>query len=608
MSGENDAGATDPNPEDAPAGMSLEELQHWTWVIGRAQQMMMSYAAEMLTSESGRKQAMGFIKKMGSMGGQIAAPLKLAAEADPVKILKAQTEMIAAGVDIWKSVLAGGLEMLSGHYPSKSDRRFNHESWQSHPIFAIIRQSYLYIADQWMNWADHVDGLDPAEKQNLRFKTQAIVDALAPTNFALTNPEVIERTLETRGDNLLKGLEHMLADLKKGQLTQTATEAFELGVDLAATRGKVIKRTQLYELIQYRPTTENVLAIPLVIFPAWINRFYILDLGKKKSFVQWALDQGLTVFMVSWKSADESMRDVIWDDYIAAQIDAVDTVRELLGVEQAHTIGYCVAGTTLAATLAVTAAKGEAARFASATFFTAQVDFENAGDLKAFLSPEGEMLYKQLGSDGYIDGRYLAATFNMLRGRDLIWSYVVQNYLLGQDYTPFDLLYWNGDTTNLPAKWHRQYIDDLYVHNRMIQPGALSALGSPIDLGRNITPLYIQAGREDHIAPLTSVWKAMHLLGGKKRFLLAGSGHIAGVVNPPSSGKYQYWINDAVGIETIDDFIAGATEHPGSWWPDWIEWIRALDEKEVPAKGARIPGKGKLKALEDAPGSYVKTR
>ncbi|HWH17754.1 MAG TPA: alpha/beta fold hydrolase, partial [Allosphingosinicella sp.] len=346
----------------------------------------------------------------------------------------------------------------------------------------------------------------------------------------------------------------------------------------------------------------------LVIFPPWINRYYILDLNPKKSFIKWAVDQGLTVFVVSWKSADESLAETIMDDYVLAQVEAVDTIRELLDVPSVHAIGYCVAGTTLAATLALLEARGEADKIRSATFFTAQVDFSEAGDLALFVGDEQLELIRQLSADkGYLDGRYMAATFNLLRGRDLIWNYVTNNYLLGEEYPQFDLLHWNGDTTNLPAKWHQAYLTQLYRENRLVQPGGISIDGTPIDLSKVKTPAYVQAGREDHIAPPQSVWKITHHFQGPLRFVLAGSGHIAGVVNPPDAQKYQYWINEKK-VDSLEEFIAGATEVKGSWWPDWIKWIEAQSPKRVPAKGARIPGKGKLEAIEDAPGSYVRAR
>ncbi|HYI05822.1 MAG TPA: alpha/beta fold hydrolase, partial [Reyranella sp.] len=340
----------------------------------------------------------------------------------------------------------------------------------------------------------------------------------------------------------------------------------------------------------------------------WINRFYILDLNPKKSFIKWAVDQGLSVLIVSWKSADESLVDTTMDDYVLAQIEAIDTTRELLKVDEVHAIGYCVAGTKLAATLALLETRDEADKVASATFFTAQVDFSEAGDLSLFLGDEQMKLIQQLSADkGYMDGRYMAATFNLLRGRDLIWNYVVNNYLMGEDYAPFDLLHWNGDTTNLPAKWHQSYLKTLYQENRLVQPGGITIDGTPINIGKVKTPTYVQSGREDHIAPPQSVWKITHHFQGPLRFVLAGSGHIAGVVNHPDAQKYQYWTNEKK-VDTLDEFIAGAKETKGSWWPDWLAWIEKKSDSKVPAKGARIPGKGKLKAIEDAPGSYVKAR
>ncbi|APL95401.1 class I poly(R)-hydroxyalkanoic acid synthase [Sphingobium indicum] len=567
---------------------TLEDMQQWTQVLGRAQQLMLEQAA-------------------GATGRTLPF--------DPEAVARIQTGFADEGLALWQRFLdSGGL--LRDHPeppPSDSpaaarDRRFADPAWTEHPFYDLIRQSYLLLSDYLMKLADAVDGVDPKQKAKLRFATTGLLDAIAPSNFPLTNPLVVQKTIQSGGENLVKGLQHMLADLEKGQLTHTDGTAFELGRNIASTPGKVIKETPLYQLIHYAPTTDKVLETPLIIFPPWINRFYILDLSPEKSFVKWAVDQGISVFLVSWKSADASMKDVVWDDYILdGQIDAIDTVRDLLGVPGVHAIGYCVAGTTLAATLALLTARGEADKVASATFFTAQVDFSKAGDLTLFVDDEQMKMVEQLSSGGFLDGRYMAATFNLLRGRDLIWNYVVNNYLLGQDYPPFDLLYWNGDTTNLPARWHKDYLTQLYRDNLLVQPGAISVAGTPIDLRRVRTPAYVQAGREDHIAPLESVWKLTEHFSGPIRFLLAGSGHIAGVVNPPSAQKYQYW-TCAESQPTLEAFLAHAKETKGSWWPDWIEWIRGQAPATVPVKGARRPGKGRLKALEDAPGRYVKTR
>ena len=505
------------------------------------------------------------------------------------------------GLQLWRQFL----QPVAPAAPVK-DKRFKDEAW-SQPPFAAIRDAYTRASETLMASVERLDGVDEAQRERLRFSARMLSDAMSPANFPWTNPQVIQRTAETGGRNLVQGLQNMLADLGKGQLTHTDADAFELGRNLATTPGKVVKRTPLYELIHYAPTTETVLATPLIIFPPWINRFYILDLTPEKSFIRWAVGHGLSVFMVSWKSADASMKDVRWDDYVGAQVDAIETVRALLDVPHVHAIGYCVAGTTLAATLALLAARGEADKVASATFFTAQVDFSNAGELKHFVDDDQIRLIGGLATDGYVDGRIMAATFNLLRGRDLIWNYVTNHYLLGEEYPAFDLLHWNGDTTNLPAGWHQSYLADLYRDNLLVEPGRLSVDGTPIDLTRVETPTYVQAGREDHIAPAESVWKITHLFRGPLRFVLAGSGHIAGVVNPPAAGKYQYWTNDAK-VETLAEFVAGATETKGSWWPDWIGWLRDRDGAEVRADGARIPGEGRLPALGDAPGEYVRAR
>jgi polyhydroxyalkanoate synthase len=590
--------ATKPEAPAVPPLPTLEEMQHWTWVMGRAQQMMLEHVA---------KQA-----------GEVAPPEPKALAsafpwmtmfADPAKLAQQQVDLWSEGLSIWQKAL--GVEAPRTELQDKADkdRRFNAPQWQQSPVFDMIRQTYLLISERLLGSVETLEGVDDKQREKLRFLTRGFVDAMAPSNFALTNPVVLERALETKGESLLKGLENMLRDVSKGQLTHTDAEAFEIGRNIAVTPGKVVKRTPLYELIQYSPTTDEVIETPLIIFPPWINRFYILDLNPKKSFIRWAAEQGLTVFVVSWKSADESMKETTLDDYVLrGQVDAIDTVRELLGVPSVHVIGYCVAGTTLAATLSLLEARGESGKVASATFFTAQVDFSEAGDLHLFIGDEMLQAIEQMSAEkGYMDGRYMAATFNLLRGRDLIWNYVTNNYLLGEDYPPFDLLHWNGDTTNLPAKWHQAYLRDFYKENRLARPGGITVDGTPIDLSRVKTPTYVQAGREDHIAPAASVWKITHHFKGPLRFVLAGSGHIAGVVNPPEAQKYQYWTNEKK-VGTLDEFLEGATETKGSWWPDWINWIGAQGEKKVPAKGARAPGGGKLKALEDAPGSYVRAR
>lgn len=568
---------------------SLEEVQHWTGVMGQAQQMLMEQVAESIANVP-----------VGAVMPSLTAPVF----ADPAKLADHQSELIKASLGLFGELIEG-----SPGAAAASDRRFKAEQWRMTPIFGIIADAYLMLCDAWLKGVDAIEGLEPRQREQMKFAVRAMTDAMSPSNFALTNPQVLERIFETRGESLLHGIEHMIADMSKGQITHVDAEAFELGRNIAATPGKVIHETPLYQLIQYTPTTDRVLETPLVIFPPWINRFYILDLNPRNSFIRWAVGQGLTVFVVSWKSADDSIADVTMDDYVVrGQIDAIDTVRKLLGVGHVHAIGYCVAGTALAMTLAYLAARGEADKVKSATFFTAQIDFTEAGDLNLFVGDDQIKLIDTLtAGSGVLDGRYMAVTFNLLRGRDLIWNYVVQNYLLGEEYPAFDLLYWNSDTTNLPGKWHRAYLEDLYRGNKLVEPGALSIDGEPIDLRRIETPAYVQAGREDHIAPLRSVWKLTEHLSGPIRFLLAGSGHIAGVINPPEANKYQYWTCDKP-VDSLDAFEAAAKEIKGSWWPDWRAWIDSLGSKTVPAEGARLPGEGALPPIEDAPGRYVRMR
>ena len=521
------------------------------------------------------------------------------ATTDPLKAYR-------AALDAWGAVLEP-LAKAGRDKVDTSDRRFTAPQWE-HPVFDLVRQSYQVMSEYMLTAADQLVGLADHDKAKMDFALRSIIEAMSPANSPFTNPVALERAMETNGASLISGMQNLIQDMQRGQITHTDPTAFKLGENIAATKGKVVHQTPLYQLIQYDPTTEDVLETPLIIFPPWINRFYILDLTAEKSFIKYCVDQGITVFVVSWKSADSTMKDIVWDDYIAAQIDAIDTVCSGLDVPDVHAIGYCVAGTTLAATLSILAANDAADKVRSATFFTAQVDFSTGGELLHFIDDQQIAMMEALSApQGYMDGRFLALTFNMLRGKDLIWSTVVKNYLLGEDYPAFDLLHWNGDVTNLPAKWHRNYVIDLYRDNRLVKPDDLSALGTPIDLRRVKTATYIQAGREDHIAPAESVWKLQDHFTGPMKFVLAGSGHIAGVVNPPAQMKYQYWTNNAA-APSLDAFIEGATETKGSWWPDWIAWLTDKGNTRVPATGGRQPGQGTLKALESAPGSYVKAR
>jgi polyhydroxyalkanoate synthase len=593
-------------------GMDPGELTEWTASATQLQQLWLDFAGH---------QARLAAEKAGQ-GGNLLDPAQWLVISQsllghlPKTFLDAQARLAQDQMQLWTGVMqsfaasAPGTARSEAPDPAalpRSDRRFADPAWREHPAFLLLHQTYLMLADFFRDAMKGMDGLDPAKRQQLEFAVSALAEAMSPDNFLALNPVVLKRTMETRGANLVRGMQHLVNDLKRGQLTHTDPDAFRLGENLAATPGKVVHETPLYQLIQYSPSTETVLDVPLVIFPPWINRFYILDLTPKKSFIKWAVDQGISVFVVSWKSADETMADVVWDDYIRAQIEAIDHVRARLDVPAVHAIGYCVAGTTLAATLAVLTRRGEADKVKSATFFTAQVDFEKSGDLKYFIDDGQLEMIGQLSQQGYLDGRYLAATFNALRGRDLIWNYVVNNYMLGEDYPAFDLLHWNGDVTNLPSKWHYAYLRDLYRDNKLVVPDALSADGTPIDLTRVATPSFVQAGREDHIAPAESVWRITRHFAGPLEFLLAGSGHIAGVVNPPAAGKYQYWVGDSA-APSLKAFVESAKEHPGSWWPHWLEWLHHQSDTRVPATGKRVPGGKGDRVIEDAPGRYVKTR
>ncbi|MCC7428462.1 MAG: class I poly(R)-hydroxyalkanoic acid synthase, partial [Alphaproteobacteria bacterium] len=454
-----------------------------------------------------------------------------------------------------------------------------------------------------------VDGVDEKTAQKVDFYTRQFVDAMAPSNFVLTNPEVLRKTAETGGENLIKGLSNLLADLERGKgrlsVKMTDMDAFKVGQNIALTPGKVVFQNDLMQLVQYTPTTEKVLKRPLLIIPPWINKYYILDLRPKNSFIKWAVDQGHTVFVISWVNPDEKLAAKTFDDYMEeGPLAALAAIEKATGENQVNAIGYCLGGTLLACLLSWMALKGDD-RVKSATFFTTMVDFEEAGELSVFIDEEQlRALEEKMGKRGFLEGHEMATTFNMLRANDLIWSFVVNNYLLGQEPFPFDLLYWNSDSTRMPARMHSFYLRKMYQENLLVKPGAIRLMGEPIDLGRIAIPTYILSTREDHIAPWTSTYRATQIYRGPTRFVLAASGHIAGVVNPPESGKYSHWVNADLPADPAA-WLKGSTELAGSWWPDWHRWVSGLAKARV---APRAPGDGALPALEDAPGSYVKSR
>ena len=531
--------------------------------------------------------------------------------ADPAALLKAQIGFWQDTMTLWQNTTRRmmGIAAPQAADASGADRRFKDEAWKENEVFDFIKQSYLLSARYVQSTVSEVEGLDPKTAQKVDFYTRQFIDAMSPTNFVMTNPEVLRKTAETGGENLLKGLNNLLGDLERGKgqlkIKMTDTEAFSVGGNIGVSPGKVVFQNDLMQLIQYDPTTEKVLKRPLLIGPPWINKFYILDLRPRNSFVRWATSQGHTVFVISWVNPDEKLAEKNFEDYMhQGYLAALDAIEAATGEKEVNAIGYCLGGTLLASTLAYMAEKGDD-RIKTATFFVTMMDFAEAGELGVFIDEEQlSALEEKMNKRGYLDGSEMSATFNMLRANDLIWSFVVNNYLLGNDPFPFDLLYWNADSTRMPAKMHSFYLRNMYQANLLKEPGGITLSGVPIDLGKVKTPAYFLSTREDHIAPWKSTYRGTQLLGGKQRFVLAASGHIAGVVNPPEGGKYNHWINEALPNDP-DAWLAGATELAGSWWPDWHRWILAHGKAQI---AARKPGDGKLTVLEDAPGSYVKVK
>jgi polyhydroxyalkanoate synthase len=531
--------------------------------------------------------------------------------ANPARLMHAQLGFWQDYMTLWQNTARRimGVEAPPVIAADPKDKRFRDDAWQQNEIFDFIKQSYLLSARYVQDVVKQTDGMDPKTARKVDFYARQFVDAMSPSNFLLTNPEVLRKTAETGGENLLRGLNNLLADLERGRgklsIKMTDTDSFRLGENIGVSPGKVVFQNALMQLIQYSPSTETVLKRPLLILPPWINKFYILDLRPKNSLVRYAVSQGHTVFMVSWVNPDEHLGDAGFETYMQEGVfAALDAIRDATGETEVNAIGYCLGGTLLAATLAWMAKRGDT-RIRSATFFVTMMDFAEAGELGVFIDEEQlKALEEKMREKGYLEGSDMASTFNMLRANDLIWSFVVNNYLMGNEPFPFDLLYWNSDATRMPARMHTYYLRNMYQQNLLAQPEALELAGEKLDLGRVTVPAYFLSTREDHIAPWRSTYRGTQLLGGPKRFVLAASGHIAGVVNPPEGGKYNHWVNEAL-PEAPQAWLDGATEMAGSWWPDWNRWVSALGADRVPA---RVPGEGKLKALEDAPGSYVKVK
>ncbi len=599
--------AASATPPASPADIKFPDPVEWSRALARIAEQSQRLVTEFLTRQGaarGEGIGMGDPLNIGSAFLEMAARMM----ADPARLVQAQMSLWSDYLTLWQSAtrrfLGEPAEPVIA--PDAEDRRFKDSAWNENVVFDYIKQSYLLTARWMQSNVRHVEGLDDKTAKKVDFYTRQFVDAMAPTNFVATNPEVLRATVESGGENLLKGLNHLLDDLERGHgqlsIKMTDFDAFKIGENIAVTPGKVVYQNDLMQLIQYEPTTKEVWRRPLVILPPWINKFYILDLRERNSFVKWAVDQGITVFMVSWVNPDEQLANKTFEDYmVEGPLAALDAIEAATGERDANVIGYCLGGTLLASTLAYMAAKGDD-RVKAATYFAAMTDFAEAGELSVFIDEEQlAALEERMSKHGYLDGRAMSTTFNMLRANDLIWSFVVNNYLLGKDPFPFDLLYWNSDSTRMPAAMHSFYLRKMYQENQLIVPGGITLKGVPIDLKRIKTPTFILASREDHIAPWRSTYAATQLYAGPVKYVLAASGHIAGVVNPPAAHKYCHWVNDTL-PPSPDQWLKAATQVPGSWWPEWAGWLAQYGGDKVPA---RVPGAGKLKVIEAAPGSYV---
>lgn len=529
--------------------------------------------------------------------------------ADPRRTLEAQTMLLGSYFNIWSRTLnrLGGQEVEAAPDPHARDKRFADEDWVKNPFFDFLRQAYFVTSDWAEKLVADADGLDEHTRHKAGFYVKQIASAISPSNFVTTNPQLYRETVASNGANLVRGMKMLAEDIAAGKgdlkLRQTDTSKFAIGENMALTPGKVLAQSDVCQVLQYDATTDKVLKRPLLICPPWINKFYILDLNPTKSFIKWAVDQGHTVFVISWVNPDERHADKDWESYAREGIGfALDTIKQATGEEEVNAIGYCVGGTLLAATLALHAKEGDK-RIRTATLFTTQVDFTYAGDLKVFADEDQiDVIERGMKATGYLDGSKMATAFNMLRASELIWPYFVNNYLKGQDPMPFDLLYWNSDSTRMPAANHSFYLRNCYLNNTLSK-GEMKLAGKTLSLKDVKIPIYNLATREDHIAPAKSVFVGSKLFGGKVTYVMAGSGHIAGVVNPPDKMKYQYWTGGPMKGE-FEDWVAKATETPGSWWPNWHDWIKAEDDRMVPARKTG----GTMNSLEEAPGSYVRVR
>ncbi len=571
-------------------------------------------SSRLLSGHVRRQMAKGFTAPSDELGiAKAFMDMMSLLMANPQHLAQAQMNLVRDYMALWQQSMLGfmGLQAPAVVTPKKGDNRFKDPHWEEHFLFDFVKQSYLITARHVHDTVGSVEGLSDTSRKKVNFFTRQFIDALAPTNFALTNPEVLREITKTRGRNLLQGLSNLLRDIEEGdgqlRVKMTDHSAFELGVNVGVTPGKVVFQNEMMQLLQFNPTTKQQYRRPLLIVPPWINKYYILDLKQSNSFIKWATDQGHTVFCISWVNPDRRLAEKQFEDYMTeGLLAALDAVEAQCGVKEMNLIGYCLGGTLLGATMAWLAARKDK-RVASATFFVSLLDFSIPGELGVFID-EGQVasLEKKMSERGYLEGSEMAGTFNMLRSNDLIWSFVVNNYLMGKEPFPFDLLFWNSDATRMPYRMHSFYLRNMYMANLLRVPGGITLAGVPIDLAQVKTPCYFISTAEDHIAPWKGTYLGATALGGPVRFVLGGSGHIAGIINPPAANKYGYWTHPAAQLPADPDaWMAAAEQHEGSWWTDWQAWVTAHDSRQVPA---RHPAKGRLPALEDAPGSFVKLR
>ena len=529
----------------------------------------------------------------------------------PERMVRAQADLFQQYMELWQSAArrASGETATPSPEKGRPDKRFADPEWSENPVFDVIKQSYL-VTSNWLNaLVSDVDGVEPMTKRRVEFFMKMLTDAFSPSNFLVSNPAALREVMATQGESLLKGMENFAEDLSRGggqlAISQTDYEMFKIGENVATAPGKVVFQNEILQLLQFDATTPEVFDIPLLIFPPWINKFYILDLRPENSMIRWLCDQGITVFVASWVNPNVELAGKTFEDYMRQGIyEATAAAMKQAGTERVNTVGYCIGGTLLGSTLAHMAATGDE-RISSATFFAAQQDFSEAGDLLLFTNEDwlGDLEKQMDAAGGVLSGQAMAETFNSLRANDLIWSFFVNNYLMGKEPKPFDLLFWNSDQTRMPKALHLFYLRKFYGENALAK-GELVMDNIKLDLGKVKTPIYVQSSKEDHIAPARSVYRGAKLFGGPTTYMLSGSGHIAGVINAPVAKKYQHWTNPAL-PDSVEAWMEGATETPGSWWPHWAEWLTEKSGAKVPA---RDPSKGPLKPLEDAPGSYVKVK